>query len=155
LNRKKAVIALLIVQVIFTLLAQFRVSLIRDSSNEHWVRTQLWAREYSGSEDMFLVNTGLNVYDSWGTLSNRARVIANSQAGYAYFYTNEDEKYNQRIKEISNKSSSAKNSLEYYVDIALSFNADYAVVRSTQRLNESLLCYTNKTYSIYSIAGPC
>jgi hypothetical protein len=143
----------LILGVIGTLMAQTYIGVVRDRENRDWISTQQWARENSKADEGFLVDVGLNVYDSWGTLSQRPRVISNSKAGYAYFYSEEDNEFNRRLNKVARNTS--LNSTGYILKLQAEFKFTYVV---TKKPSESLylnLCYRNYSYSIYTIKEKC
>ena len=144
---------ILILGVIGTLVAQTYIGVVRDRQNRDWISTQQWAKENSKVGEGFLVDVGLNIYDSWGTLSQRARVISNSKAGYAYFYSEEDNVFNSRLDKIA--ENQYLNSVDNVLKMQAEFKFAYIVTKEPHESLHFNLCYRNNSYSIYKIKEKC
>jgi hypothetical protein len=152
--RKPFIIAIIILFTILTLGGRYVLSERRDAVHKDWIETQIWAFNNTSRESKFVVNSGFDVYESWTTLSRRPRLIADLNAGFLYFYTKEDQKYDARRALLPQAPASTSNHLEierFYLAFAQNYDADYLVWKTDFASLTFKELYRNSKYIIYKL----
>jgi hypothetical protein len=151
--RNFLVVTIVMVLTILTLGGRYVLSERRDAVHKDWIETQIWALNNSSKNSKFIVNSGLDVYESWTTLSRRPRLIADLTAGFLYFYTKEDAIYDQkriRLPRAPNSYSSSIKDLEFfYSSFRKEFGGDYLVWNNKATKLDLNVAYSNKSFTIY------
>lgn len=159
LQSKKAIRALTIGSVIlsFTLLTltgRYILSERRSVAHADWIATQVWAQANTPKESKFIINSGLDVYESWTTLSKRPRLVADLTAGFLYFYTKEDAQYDLLRSELPispNPSSDSESQEEFYNQFRTKIGGDYLVWKNSDTKLSYPVKYSNNKFTIYSL----
>jgi len=139
---------------LLTLAGRFILSERRDATHEDWIATQVWAQLHSSKDSKFIVNSGFDVYESWTTLSKRPRLIADSNAGFLYFYTKGDAQYDLLRSELPispNPSSDPESQVEFYNQFRSKIGGDYLVWKNSDTKLSYPVKYSNNKFTIYSL----
>lgn len=138
-----------------TLGGRYVLSERRDAVHKDWIETQLWALNNSNVNSQFIVNSGMDLYESWTTLSRRSRLIANQKAGFLYFYTKEDSLYDQRrviLPDAPNSKIALQSDLEsFYINFSKNIGGDYLVWKKEHTKLPFNIVYENDKYIIYEL----
>ena len=135
-----------------TVLGRLQLSLIRGSEHLEWVKTQEWANENTDLSSIFLTRSGLDIYESWSTLSERIRIVVDIEYQGAYLYSKADDLFNKkrRIFPLTpSVNASAATQEQFFNDFSDQFGGNYLV---TTNLNTQLrykIVYKNSKYVIY------
>lgn len=135
-----------------TLAGRYILSERRDVTHADWVDTQVWAQLNTSKASKFIVNSGFDVYESWTTLSKRPRLIADLNAGFLYFYTKEDQKYDARRALLPDAPNSKSSNLEierFYLSFGDNYDADYLVWKTDFTPLTFEEAYKNSKYVVY------
>ena len=126
----------------------------RSETHKDWVSTQLWALENTSTKSKFIVNSGYDTYESWTTLSKRPRLIADLSAGFLYFYTKEDQAYDEKRALLPRAPNSKSDTLElerFYILFGHEFSAEYLVWKTDFTQLSFKEVYKNSKYVVYEL----
>jgi hypothetical protein len=139
---------------VLTLTGRFILSERRDITHADWVATQVWVQSNTPKESKFIVNSGFDVYESWTTLSKRPRLIADLNAGFLYFYTKEDQQYDDLRSRLPAAPASRSNPdvlVKFYADFSQVIGGDYLVWKNTDSKLSYPVKYSNSKFTIYDL----
>ena len=149
---KKFIASILIFLSLVTVMGRLQLSLIRGSEHSDWVKTQEWAKKNTNPSSVFLTRSGLDIYESWSTLSERIRIIVDSEYGGAYLYSEIDDVFNKKRRLFPSAppvTAIAVAQEKFFNDFSDQFGGKYLV---TTNLNTKLsykIIYSNSKYVIY------
>ena len=146
-------IGMLVLLTVSTFYARYNQSVIRDYEHKEWIAAQVWARDYTAFDSKFILDTKLNLYSSWTTLSNRPR-ITSASGGFIYTYTKDDEFFDKLATTFGPRPDITATSEEieqYYLLVSENLGGDYMVrtVKETQLSWREI--YKNSKYVIYTV----
>jgi len=147
------IMLMLSISLIVSLSLQLYLTNKRNLEFRDWINVQIWARDETKIGSAFVVNKGLNAYDSWGTLSLRKRIILNSKAGYPYIYLETDADFNKKLNFLD--LTSELPSVEKQVIGAKIFEAQYFVRSTSENPLNLRRCFQNSKYVVYSVNDFC
>jgi hypothetical protein len=137
-----------------TLAGRYILSERREVTHADWVDIQVWAQSNTSEGSKFIVNSGFDVYESWTTLSKRPRLIADLSAGFLYFYTKDDARYDalrSKLPQPPTSKSDRVTLMEFYDNFAEQIGGDYLVWKNSDTNLNYPLEYSNNKFTIYRI----
>ena len=137
-----------------SLSGRFILSERRDRSHSDWIQVQIWARDHSPFGAKFIVNSGMDVYESWTTLARRPRLIGDLSADFLYFYTKEDATYDLNRSKLGPSPSAfaPSNTIQkFYTRFSKNFGADYLVWRTNSTRLTYKQVYKNSKFIVYKL----
>ena len=146
-------IGLLVLLTVSTFYSRYTQSTNRDYARKEWIQTQIWARDQTVFGTRFILDTKLDLYSSWTTLSQRPR-ITSSSGGFIYIYTKEDEFFDDLAKTFGLKPGSMATGEEiekYYLNVSNSLGGEYIVQNISDTQLSWQKVYINSKFIIYKI----
>jgi hypothetical protein len=146
-------IGLLVLLTISTFYSRYTQSTNRDYARKEWIQTQIWARDQTVFGTRFILDTKLDLYSSWTTLSRRPR-ITSSSGGFIYIYTKEDKFFDDLAKTFGLKPGSMATSEaieKYYLTVSNSLGSEYIVQNISDTQLSWQKVYINSKFIIYKI----
>jgi hypothetical protein len=146
-------IGLLVLLTIGTFYSRYTQSINRDYERKEWIETQIWARDQTAFGSRFILDTKLDLYSSWTTLSQRPR-ITSSSGGFIYTYTKDDEFFDNLAKTFGPKPGSMATSKEiekYYLTVSNRLGGEYIVQNISDTQLSWQKVYVNTKFVIYKI----
>lgn len=146
-------IGLLVLLSASTFYSRYTQSINRDYAHKEWVETQIWARDQTAFGSRFILDTKLDLYSSWTTLSQRPR-ITSSSGGFIYTYTKDDEYFDHLAKTFGPRPSSMATNKEiekYYMTVSNSLGGEYIVQNISDTQLSWKKVYINSKYIIYKV----
>jgi hypothetical protein len=148
------VVIILIILSLTTLVGRLQLSVIRGSERSEWVKTQEWASEHTEISSIFLTRSGLDIYESWSTLSKRVRLMVDGEYASPYLYSKADDVFNKKRRLLPTappETSTALVQESFFNDFSEQFGGNYLVTTNLNtRLNYKIV-YHNAKYVIYSL----
>lgn len=149
---KRIVAVSLIVLSLVSLMGRLQLSLIRGSEHSEWAKTQEWAKNNTDLSSVFLTRSGLDVYESWSTLSKRIRIIVDGEYGGAYLYSEIDDAFNKKRRLLllaPSITATAAVQEEFFKDFSNQFGGKYLVTTNLNTKLKYKIVYRNSKYVIY------
>ena len=137
-----------------SIIGRFILSERRDGSHSDWIAVQVWAKQNTSNHAKFIVNSGLDTYESWTSLSRRPRLIADQNAGFLYFYTKEDAQYDglrAQLPRAPESNSDSEEIVEFYDSFKQIIGGDFLVWKNTDTELNYPIVYLNRKFLIYKL----
>jgi len=138
-----------------TVFGRYQLSKIRFAENSNWINAQLWAKNHSNPNDLFIFTGSYNLYGAWTTLTQRMIINADSnEAGGLYLFSKKDKEYElirRSVREIPAPYFEIEKFEKYVIDLADMFNAEYLVSSHSDVDYRFPVLYSNAGYTIYRI----
>lgn len=139
---------------ISTIFGRYILSERRALTHLEWRQVQEWAKNNTQTNDKFIVPSGLDIYESWTTLSQRPRLIPDLGAGFLYVYTYADYEFDLRRINLPSWNEAVVNQAKFekfIIDFKRNFGGSYVVLKKDSIINSFKLVYENNKYIILSL----
>jgi hypothetical protein len=152
---KQMSIIILCLLMTVTIYGRLELSQERLKENFDWISTQVWAKENTNVNDVFITSGKSNVYGAWSTLTNRIIINADAyDSGNLYLYSEADRNYQLLRKEISVVPvpfSDIENFQEYVINLSFIFNSNYLISSNLDVKYSFPVVYSNSKYTVYIV----